>query len=265
MVACCLEARQNGGEMPRFDLRLARDTDDLRAAQALRYRIFATELGARGASVDHAAALERDRFDPHCDHLLLFERDSGRLAGVTRIMDATGAARAGGFYCADEFDLGPLRASGRRLLELGRTCVHPDHRGGPAMFLLWNGLAAYVLEREIEVLFGVASFHGTDPASLAMPLSWLFHHHLAPPALRVRARPPGRTEMGLIPAPALDRVAAMAAMPALIKAYLRLGGCVGDGAFIDRPFNTIDVFLMVDTGRMSVRHRDFYTRKKAPA
>ncbi|MCC7319792.1 MAG: GNAT family N-acetyltransferase [Rubellimicrobium sp.] len=239
--------------MPRFDLRLARDTDDLRAAQALRYRIFATELGARGASVDHAAALERDRFDPHCDHLLLLERDSGRLAGVTRIMDATGAARAGGFYCAEEFDLGPLLASGRKLLETGRTCLDPDFRGTTAMFLLWQGLARIVEDRGIGILFGAASFPGTDPGALAGPLAWLFAHHLAPPALRVRARgaQPGRWAT---PAPT-DRRAAMLATPALIKAYLRLGGMVGEGAWIDRDFGTTDVCMILDATRMeAARH-----------
>ena len=89
-------------------------------------------------------------------------------------------APTGRFYSESEYDLTPLKASGRRLLELGRSCVHPDHRGGTAMFQLWNALADYVLERGIEVLFGVASFHGTDVAALAQPLAWLHHHHLAP-------------------------------------------------------------------------------------
>jgi putative hemolysin len=129
------------------------------------------------------------------------------------------------------------------------------------MFHLWNGLAEYVLEREIEVLFGAASFHGTDVQALAQPLSYLHHHHLAPPEMRVRALPPHRQDMNLIPANRLDRMAAMAATPALIKAYLRLGGFVGDGAFLDHAFNTTDVCLVMDTGQMSARHREFYVRK----
>ena len=132
------------------------------------------------------------------------------------------------------------------------------------MFLLWNGLAEYVLDRGIEILFGAASFHGTDIATLAQPLSHLYHNHLAPAAMRVRALPPHRQEMNLIPAADLDRRAAMAATPALIKAYLRLGGFVGDGAWIDRAFNTTDVCLVMDTGQMSARHREFYIRKAGP-
>ena len=140
-----------------------------------------------------------------------------------------------------------------------------DLRGGSAMYQLWNGLAAYVLERGIEVMFGVASFHGTDPDALRMPLSYLHHHHLAPEALRVRAVPDHFQPMDLVPVDQIDRLAAMTATPALIKAYLRLGGFVGDGAYVDHKFNTTDVCLMMDTGRMSAKHRAYYVRKHGGA
>jgi putative hemolysin len=249
-----------------YALRLAITDADLMAAQHLRYEVFVAELGGDGPLVDHAARLERDAFDPYFDHLVLVDlrRDPAGLdhvVGAYRVLPGDRRAQAGQFYSETEYDLTPLLASGRRLLELGRSCVHADHRGGTAMFHLWNGLADYVLERGIEVLFGVASFHGTDVAALAQPLSWLHHHHLAPPEMRVLARPPHRQEMDLIPADRLDRKAAMAATPALIKAYLRLGGFVGDGAFIDHAFNTTDVCLVMDTGQMSARHREFYIRK----
>jgi len=131
--------------------------------------------------------------------------------------------------------------------------------------MLWNGLADYVLARGIEVMFGVASFPGADPAPHAQALAWLHHHHLAPPALRVRARPAGFHPMDRLPAAALDRRVALAAMPPLIRGYLRLGGMVGEGAWIDRAFNTTDVCLIVDTSAMSERHHDFYTRKAPPS
>lgn len=248
-----------------FTLRLAQDDRDLRAAQRLRYRVFVEELGANGPLVDHAERLERDDFDSIFDHLLLIDtrRDAGTLedvVGVYRLLPSDRLGPLGRFYSEGEYDLTALRTSGRKLLELGRSCVHPDHRGGTAMFHLWNALADYVLERGIEILFGVASFHGTDVGRLTPSLAYLHHHHLAPPALRVRAREPGFQRMDLLPREALDRKAAMAATPALIKAYLRLGGFVGEGAFIDRAFNTTDVCLVMDTGRMSERHRDYYTR-----
>lgn len=252
-----------------YTVRLASTPEDLTAAQHLRYQVFVEELGGDGPLVDHANRLERDAFDPLFDHLLLVDRridpaTRTHVIGAYRVLPSDRRAAVGRFYSETEFDLTPLLASGRRLLELGRSCVQADHRGGTSMFLLWNGLAEYVLDRGIEILFGAASFHGTDIATLAQPLSHLYHNHLAPPAMRVRALPPHRQEMNLIPAAGLDRRAAMAATPALIKAYLRLGGFVGDGAWIDRAFNTTDVCLVMDTGQMSARHREFYIRKAGP-
>ncbi len=248
-------------------LRLAKDARDIRAAQRLRYEVFVEELGARGALVDHENRLEVDEFDPFFDHLLLIDprRDPEALAdvvGVYRLLPPEKFALAGRYYSESEFDLARLKASGRRLLELGRSCVHPQMRGGAAMFLLWNGLAEYVLERGIEVLFGAASFHGTDVAALAQPLSLLHHNHRAPEGLRVTPESAHAQAMDLLPEAEVNRTAAMAGIPALIKAYLRLGGYVSDGAWIDRDFNTIDVCLVMDTAKMSRKHRDFYTRKQ---
>ncbi|WP_134727178.1 GNAT family N-acetyltransferase [Paracoccus luteus] len=246
-----------------FDIRVATSDIDLTAAQRLRYRVFVQELGGDGPLVDHDNQLERDEFDPVVDHLVLVDtrRDPAALdhvVGVYRLLPGTRAAGFGRFYCDDEYDLGPLRRSGRNLLELGRSCVDPAYRGGSGMFLLWNALADYVLDHGIEILFGVASFHGTDIDALAPALSWLHHHHLAPPDLRPVARAAGYQRMDLIAPDALQRRSAMIAMPALIKAYLRLGGVVGEGAFVDRAFNTTDVFLLMDTAAMSDRHRKFY-------
>ena len=251
-------------------LRLAADARDLMAAQRLRYAVFVEELGGDGALTDHAARLERDAFDPMFDHLLLIDtrRDPAALddvVGVYRLLPGDRVGPGGRFYSETEYDLSALRASGRRLLELGRSCVHAEYRGGMAMYHLWNGLADYVLEHGIEVLFGVASFHGTDIDTLAMPLAYLHAHHLAPPELRVRAQAEGFQRMDLVPVDQIDRRAAMVATPALIKAYLRLGGFVGAGAWIDHAFNTTDVCLVMDTARMSGKHRDFYVRKQGVA
>ncbi|MFD1883114.1 GNAT family N-acetyltransferase [Paracoccus pacificus] len=249
-----------------FDVRLARSETDLLSAQRLRYRVFIEEMGGDGALVDHDARLERDEFDPVVDHLLLIDRRQppGSLdyvVGVYRLLTDRAAEKFGRFYCDAEYDLTPLRRSGRRLLELGRSCVAPEHRGGTGVFLMWNALAEYVLERELEIMFGVASFHGTDVQALAQPLSWLHHKHRAPDDLCPTALPQGFQRMDLVPRADLNQRAAMVGMPALIKAYLRLGGTVGNGAFLDHEFNTTDVFLLMDTARMSQRHRGFYARR----
>ncbi|MCC6863780.1 MAG: GNAT family N-acetyltransferase [Rhodobacteraceae bacterium] len=249
-----------------FTLRLARDEQDLRAAQRLRYLVFVEELGANGPMVDHEARLECDAFDSIFDHMLLVDQRRNpemleHVVGAYRLLPSDRLRSADRFYSEGEYDLTPLRQSGRRLLELGRSCVHPNYRGGTAMYHLWNALAEYVLEHEIEVLFGVASFHGTDIGALAPSLAYLHHNHLAPEELRVRARN-GFQPMDLLPIDLIDNKVSLAAIPALIKAYLRLGGFVGEGAWIDREFNTTDVCLVMDVARMSERHRGFYTKER---
>ena len=251
-----------------FELRLARTDRDLRAAQRLRYKVFVAELGGTGPFVDHQSRLERDEFDPFFDHLILVDpqRDADALddvVGVYRLLPGDRVAAAGRFYSESEYDLSALKSSGRRLLELGRSCVHVDYRGSAAMYHLWKGLAEYVAERGIEVLFGVASFHGTDAAALAQPLAYLHHHHLAPKSLRVTARPDHFQPMDVLPVGDVDKTLAMSRTPALIKAYLRFGGYVGQGAWVDHAFNTTDVCLLMDTDQMSAKHREFYARKQS--
>jgi len=260
-LASMTETRPMIAPASRFRVEIAGDTATVEAAQRLRYEVFVDELGGDGPLVDHAARLERDRFDPFFDHLILRDRAGGdAVVGVYRLLRPEAAARAGQFYSEDEYDLAPLRASGRRLLELGRSCVARPYRGGDALWHLWQGLAAYVERHGIEVLFGVASFHGTDVQALAQPLSLLHHRHLAPPELRVRACEAHFQPLDLIPDDVLDRRAAMREVPALVKAYLRLGGCVGEGAFVDHAFNTTDVCLVMDTARLSAQQRARYTR-----
>lgn len=248
-----------------FQITLATTPEDLRAAQRLRYEVFVEELGGDGAMVDHEQRLERDEFDPYYDHLILIDTRRDRAAldhvvGVYRLLRSDQAEALGKYYSEGEYDLTPLKESGRKLLELGRSCVHAEYRGGTALLHLWNGLAKYVLKNEIDILFGVASFHGTDLKALAQPLSYLHQNHLAPEELRVRVQPEHFVSMDLLPEDQIDRKAAMLATPALIKGYLRLGGFVGEGAFVDHAFNTTDVFLLMDTEKMNDKSRAMYTR-----
>lgn len=244
---------------PTFTVKLAETQAELRAAQALRYEVFVRELGGGGPMVDHDAGLEIDQFDPFFDHLLAIDNNTHDVIGVYRLLRDDQAQAAGQFYSEGEYDLSALKRTGRKLLELGRSCLHKEYRGGMAMFHLWTALAAYVETHSIEILFGVASFHGTDITTLAHPLSMLHHNHLAPVDLRVRAKQDHFQSMELVTPDALDRRRAMVETPSLIKAYLRMGGYVGEGAYIDHEFNTIDVCLVMDTARMNDRHRRLYS------
>jgi L-ornithine Nalpha-acyltransferase len=250
---------------PKFEVRFARNDEDLKASQRLRYEVFISELGGDGDLVDHDARLEADQFDPSFEHLMLLDRArpggvTEQTVGVYRLLSGANAGQAGRFYSESEYDLSVLKNSGRKLLELGRSCLHLDYRGGMAMYYLWNALADYVTEHEVEILFGVASFHGTDIAALRAPLSLLHHRHLAPEKIRVKARQSHYQNMNLVAEDQLDRRRAMLATPALIKAYLRMGGTVGEGAFVDHDFNTTDVCLILDTEAANARQKSFYSR-----
>ncbi len=255
----------------RFTVRLAESDDDVAAAQRLRYRVFVEEMGATPSAEYAAERRERDRFDPYFEHLLLIDNEPDDpdvergVVGVYRLLLGARAKQGIGFYGAGEYDLTLLENYPRETLELGRSCVDANHRGGAGMHLLWTGLGQYVGEHEVGVMFGVASFHGADPAPLAQALSYLHHNHLAPPDLRVTAIAGSRARMDILPPEDIDEVEAMSQIPALIKAYIRLGGFVGEGAYIDRDFNTVDVCLLMDTARMVNRYRKFYSRQRGGA
>ncbi|MEE2944544.1 MAG: GNAT family N-acyltransferase [Pseudomonadota bacterium] len=246
-------------------LKLANSDEDIRAAQHLRYQVFVKELGGQGTLVDHDAQLERDEYDPYFDHIMLLDTDRGddvrsQTIGVYRLLRDDMMPKVGRYYTEAEYDLTVLKNSGRKLMELGRSCLHADYRGGAAMYLLWNGLADYVHEHGVEVLFGTASFHGTDIDALKESLSLLHHRHLAPNELRVRAVENHYQNMNLCAEDNLNRIKAMREVPALIKGYLRLGGFIGDGAFVDHDFNTVDVCLVMDTAKLNATQRSIYTR-----
>ena len=147
-----------------------------------------------------------------------------------------------------------------QLVELGRACVHSQHRNIAVLALLWRGIAAYVLTHRIDLMFGCASLPGTDPAQHAMAMSYLYHHHLAPPEIRVRALESRYVKMDMLEPGSYDTRKAMARVPPLIKGYLRLGGFVGDGAVIDSEFNTTDVFIIVKTELVTEKYMRHYER-----
>lgn len=240
-------------------VRLARSDEDLFAVQRLRYRVFIEEMGGDGPLVDHQLGLERDELDPIFDHLLLIDEarpieDNNYVVGAYRLLPDTRLEEAGRFYCDDEFDLAPLRSSGKRLLELGRSCIDPDYRGGVGMLKMWQGLAEYVLRNNIEILFGAASFPDDNPSRWVQSLSWLHQDYMAPEHLRVSARHAG----SFVPlAPDLiDRRQAALQTPGLIRGYLRLGGFIGDGVFVDTAFKTTDVCIILDTSKLTAQARN---------
>jgi putative hemolysin len=247
----------------RIEVRLAASEADVRAAQALRYQIFFEELGARGNGLNHAA-LDADRYDALCDHLLAIHHvpdGSSKVIGTYRLLRQTVAEANRGFYSAGEYDLErllrhcPAALSGAgQLLELGRSCVARAHRNAATIGLLWRGIASYLEQHRILFMFGCASFPGTDPGAHAAALSYLSHHHLAGEPLLVRAWPDQHVPMEWLPRDGYDPAATARLLPPLLKGYLRVGAMVGDGAFVDHQFNTVDVFVLMPTDRIARRY-----------
>lgn len=255
-------------EAGRFTVRMAESQEDVAAAQRLRYRVFVEEMGATPSAEDRADRRERDRFDPYFEHMLLIDNEAVNpdvergVVGVYRLMRGQAARDGIGFYGQSEYDLTKLMEHERKVVELGRSCVDLEHRGGAGMHLLWTGLGAYITEHDVSIMFGVASFHGSEVEPIAQALSYLHYQHLAPEDVRVRAVEEHFQRMDLLPEGEVNRIEAMRQIPTLIKAYIRLGGFVGEGAFIDYDFNTVDVCLVMDTSRMVDRYRAFYQRKR---
>ena len=254
------------GRIGSLEVRLARNSAEIAAAQEVRYRVFYDELGARKHELDSMERRDADRFDAICDHLLVFDNalsgpDHGRIVGTYRLLRQEVAAAAGGFYSDEEFELNKLisRHPGQRFLELGRSCVLPEYRSKRTIEVLWQGIWAYITHYKIGVMTGCASFHGTVPAAHAEALSYLAQNCRTSSDWDVRAVAGRYCAMDLMPNEAINMKSALAAMPPLIKGYLRVGAKIGDGCVIDHQFGTVDVFIVMPVKEIAARYVTYYS------
>lgn len=252
-----------------LSLRLAQGEAEIRACQRLRFMVFYEELMALPDAAAQESRIDADRFDAFCDHLLVVRHgaatapdtvrlDDGELVGTYRLLRQEVAERHGGFYTAAEFDVTPMltRHSGLNFLELGRSCVLAPYRTMPVIELLWQGIWNYVRTHRLDVMFGCASLEGTDPDAHASSLSFLAGARPAPPEWRVRALANRYVEMRRIATPGAR--GALRALPPLVKGYLRLGCYIGEGAVIDRQFNTIDILIVLPVEAINTRYVDHF-------
>ena len=242
-------------------VRLADSEAEIKAAQELRYRVFYGEHKAVPTPAVAREMRDFDPFDDKADHLLALDttqRDARDAVVGTYRLIRRDAAGAGGFYSNAEFDLSRLEAWPGEVLELGRSCVDPAHRSGRVINLLWRGITAYINQSGTELLFGCGSLPGADPEKLRLTLAYLHHFHLAPRHIRPRALPDRFVAMDTLPKEAIDPAEALAAMPPLIKGYLRLGGFVGDGAVVDADFNCTDVCVVVQASLITAKYAHHY-------
>lgn len=259
------------GRIGSLEVRLARSTREIRKAQMLRYHVFYEEMSAIADAETQATRRDIDGYDGICDHLLVLDHDAvernapfgrkkPRIVGTYRLLQQEVAARNGGFYTADEFDIQALvdRHPGLRFLELGRSCVLKPYRTKRTVELLWHGIWAYVLMHRIDVMVGCASIAGTEPDKIAEQLAFLHHNARPPQDWQVRAVDHRYVDMNRMAKAEVNDRQALRDLPPLIKGYLRLGAYIGDGAVVDRQFGTTDVLIVMPVAALNSRYVNHY-------
>ena len=246
-----------------FDVRWATSEEEVREAQALRYRVFATEMGASLTPSCVASGLDIDRFDPFCDHLLvraigLSRSELGPLVGTYRVLSPSAARHAGGFYTDTEFDLKPIASLRSNAIELGRSCVDPTWRSGAVIMALWSALARYMLLHEVDTMIGCASV-GLDRGMQHAADVWhrLRHAYLVAPQWQIRPRIPLPLCENVL-SPHLSNSNAFAETPPLIKGYLRCGARLLGAPALDAAFNTADLPIMLRVDDLAPRYRKHF-------
>jgi putative hemolysin len=237
--------------LSRYQTRLTRDPADIRRAQQLRYAVFNEELG-EGLATSGATGLDADVFDDQCDHLIIEERNQGQIVGTYRLQTGAMAAAGVGYYSAQEFDFRPYEPLRSQVVELGRACIHREHRGRAVLQLLWRGIWAYGMECGARYFLGCSSLTSQDPGVGWAAYEAIRGHHLARAELRTHPHP----------AYALPEVApaprgALSGLPRLFSAYLSLGSVVAGPPALDREFKTIDFLTLMDVRDLagaSLRH-----------
>ncbi|MER8232864.1 GNAT family N-acyltransferase [Streptomyces sp. NPDC094049] len=235
-----------GRPAPGYLVGLARNQEDVRAAQRLRHQVFAGELGARIEGPE--PGLDTDAFDAYCDHLLVREETTGEVVGTYRILPPDRAAVAGSLYSESEFDLSRLAPIRHDLVEVGRSCVHPAHRDGAVIALIWAGLARYMTTGGHDWLAGCCSLPLTDGGALAAA-TWdtVKARHLAPEEYRVTPHKPWNPE-------GIARPEGRTALPPLLRGYLRLGAQVCGAPAHDPGFGVADLYVLLSLRRTDPRY-----------
>jgi len=225
-----------------YSTRLARDPGEVRAAQSLRFQVFNLELN-EGLQESYATGLDEDPFDEVCDHLIVEHLPSASTVGTYRLQTGRNAGSHLGYYCAQEFEFQVFDPLREKMIELGRACVHPQHRNLAVLGLLWKGIADYARRNEARYLFGCSSITSQDPSEGASAYADLCRLNLAPLPWRTRPLPWWDCP--------LDHLAAKAVkIPKLLRAYLALGAKICGSPALDRQFKTIDFLTMLDLETM---------------
>ena len=225
-----------------YTLRLARGAEDVRAAQVLRFEVFNLELN-EGLAQSYATGFDEDPFDAVCDHLLVEYLPTQQIIGTYRVQTGNQAAEKLGYYCAQEFDFSPYEHLRGQMIELGRACVHKQHRNLVVLGMLWKGIADYAKANGARHLFGCSSITSQDEAVGASAYASLSRHHLVEPPLRTMPLPAYECSLSQLAGESVS-------IPKLLRAYMALGAKICGPPALDRQFKTIDFLTMLDLEMM---------------
>ncbi|MBK9444606.1 MAG: GNAT family N-acetyltransferase [Betaproteobacteria bacterium] len=241
---------------PELTVGLARSEREIDEAKRLRYRVFAGEMGARLST--RTPGVDHDIYDPFCDHLVVRDERSAEIVGTYRILSPQNAKRIGGYYSENEFDLTRLQHLRPRLVEIGRSCVHPEYRSGATITLLWAGLSKYMIEGGYEHLVGCASVSMADGGHAAASLYNRLGEHMSPLEYRVfpRCPLPLAALKGDLPEEQRPPV------PPLIKGFLRAGAWICGEPAWDPDFNTADLPVLLPMSRLDARYARHFMGKQ---
>jgi len=229
-------------------MRLARTPEEIHAAQALRFQVFNLELN-EGLSGSYATGLDADRFDAVCDHLIVEHVGTGEIVGTYRLQTGASAAKNLGYYCAQEFHFSPFEPFRQEIVELGRACVHRQHRNLFVLGLLWKGIASYARQNNCHYLIGCSSLTSQEPAAGASAYTELCRNHLAAPEWRTEPLPDHECPLELVTEEPVS-------IPKLLRAYLAVGAKISGPPALDRQFKTIDFLTVVDLEALTPAARE---------
>ncbi|EHR72217.1 putative hemolysin [Burkholderiales bacterium JOSHI_001] len=222
---------------PAYRVRLAGSAGDIRASQALRFEVFNLELD-EGLASAYDTGLDADPFDEVCEHLLVEDLNGGGVVGTYRMQTGLRASAGLGYYSEREFDFAPFESARAQILELGRACIHRQHRNFAVLNLLWKGIAAHAKSQGARYLVGCSSLTSQDSAAGAAAFQALAPH-LAPATWRTRPVP-------AFACPLLPQARTAPRLPRLLSAYLALGAAICGAPAVDREFRTIDFLTWLD-------------------
>ena len=232
-----------------FEVRLTRNQEELDEVFKLRYKDL---LLYYNSSNTNENGQFKDEYDDYCDHLIVIDLTNNEIVGTYRLVKKEHIKIHGKFVTEYEYDISKIKQY--EVLELGRAVVKEEYRNGSVIMLLWRGLTKYALANNIKYMFGTGSFQGINPEDYKHALSYIYYNHLSDEKVRVKTAHGPNSKLNLLKEEEIDPILAKKQIPPLIKGYIKIGATFGEDAFLDVPFNSLDVFVLLDIDTVDYKY-----------